>query len=84
MSSPLEQQVIAVLMTCLGVDAGQVTREADLVHDLGCDSLNIVEMAEALNECFHQRLDPEAVRHWRCVGDVIRTVQQALQGCLAE
>ena len=78
MSSPLKQQVIAVLVTCLGGDAGQVTRQADLVHDLGCDSLNIVEMVEALNEHFDRRLDPEAVRHWRRVGDVIETVRQAL------
>lgn len=84
MSTGLEQQVIAVLTACLGTGGKHVAPGADLVHDLGCDSLNIVELVEALNEYFDRQLDPEAVRHWRCVSDVIRTVEQALASCSHE
>lgn len=84
MSSDLEQQVIAVLAACLGSDGQHIAPGADLVHDLGCDSLNIVEMVEALNERFDCQLDPGAIRHWRRVSDVVRTVEQALGGCSVE
>jgi len=84
MSTGLEQQVIAVLAACLGTGGKHIALGADLVHDLGCDSLNIVEMVEALNERFSRQLDPAAVKHWRCVHDVIRTVEQALASCSPE
>ncbi|RWU18000.1 acyl carrier protein [Pseudomonas alkylphenolica] len=84
MSSNLEQQVIDVLAACLGSAGQHIAPGADLVHDLGCDSLNIVEMVEALNERFDQQLDPGAIRHWRLVSDVVRTVEQALGRCLVE
>lgn len=81
MRRDLEQQVIVVLAACLGSDGQHIALGADLVHDLGCDSLNIVEMVEALNERFDLLLDPGAIRHWRCVSDVVRTVEQALASC---
>ncbi|MFK8330071.1 acyl carrier protein [Pseudomonas sp. BJa5] len=84
MSTGVEQQVITVLATCLGTGGQHIAPGADLVHDLGCDSLNIVELAEALNERFNLQLDPEVVRHWRCVSDVVRTVEQALMSCSLE
>ncbi|MBH3427337.1 acyl carrier protein [Pseudomonas alkylphenolica] len=84
MSSDLEQRVIAVLAACLGSDGQRIAPGADLVHDLGCDSLTIVEMVEALNECFDRQLDPGSIRHWRRVSDVVRTVEQALASCSVE
>lgn len=48
----IEATVRKILVEQLGVDAGEVTREASLVEDLGADSLDVVEIAMALEEEF--------------------------------
>ncbi|MDD1016002.1 acyl carrier protein [Pseudomonas rubra] len=78
--SGLEPQVIAVIAGCLGGPARSIGINDDLVHDLGCDSLNIVELVEALNAGFQIVLAPGEIRTWRSVADVIGSVRCAQIG----
>lgn len=41
-----------ILREHLGVDPSQITREADFMNDLGCDSLDLVELTMAFEEEF--------------------------------
>ncbi|QBF27711.1 acyl carrier protein [Pseudomonas tructae] len=78
--SDLEARVCAVIAGCLGEPAMPVREADDLVHDLGCDSLNIVEIIEALNAGFLIVLAPSEIRAWRRVADVIGSVRRAQIG----
>lgn len=46
------ETLTAILIDQLGVEASQVTPEARLIDDLGCDSLNIVEMTMTIEDEF--------------------------------
>jgi acyl carrier protein len=48
----VEERVKKIVIEQLGVDEGQVTREAKFVEDLGADSLDTVELIMALEEEF--------------------------------
>jgi acyl carrier protein len=48
----VEERVKKIVVEQLGVDEGQVTKEASFVDDLGADSLDTVELVMALEEEF--------------------------------
>ena len=79
MSDSLEQKVRSVIAEQLGVDAGEVTGDANILDDLGADSLDVVEMVMALEENFDIEVPDEDVEELRTVADVQRYVVAAAQ-----
>lgn len=71
MAAVSEQVVRDIIIEQLGVDAEEVTRTAAFVDDLGCDSLDCVELMMAFEEQYGIDIpDEDAGR--------IETVQQAI------
>jgi acyl carrier protein len=67
----VEERVKKIVIDQLGVEEGQVTKEAKFVEDLGADSLDTVELVMALEEEFKLEIpDTEAEK--------ITTVGQAI------
>jgi len=62
--------VLDILVEQLGVERSQLTPEARLEEDLGADSLELVEIAMALDEQFQISLPDEAVGRISTVGDI--------------
>jgi acyl carrier protein len=72
MSSTAEQaKIIDIIANQLGVDKEMVTPEANIVDDLGADSLDVVELVMALEEAFDTEIPDEDA-------EKIRTVQNIL------
>lgn len=69
--SDIAARVKKIVMEQLGVDAGQVTEDANFVDDLGADSLDTVELVMALEEEFGCEIPDEAA-------ESIVTVKQAI------
>ncbi|MBF0160686.1 MAG: acyl carrier protein [Magnetococcales bacterium] len=69
--SDIAARVKKIVVEQLGVDAGQVTEEANFVDDLGADSLDTVELVMALEEEFGCEIPDEAA-------EKIVTVKQAI------
>lgn len=77
MSDSLELKIRGLLAEQLGVDAGEVTPDANILDDLGADSLDVVEMVMALEEHFDIEVPDEDVEELRTVADVERYVVAA-------
>ena len=77
MSDSLEQKVRALIAEQLGVAGGEVTADANILDDLGADSLDVVEMVMALEEHFDIEVPDEDVEELRTVSDVERYVVAA-------
>ena len=60
----------------IGVESEAVHLEANLVDDLGMDSLDVLEMAMAIEEEFDVQITDEQVDGWRTVAD--------LQACIGD
>lgn len=70
------RQVIADNLFLDGDDRdSEIVETASLIDDLGCDSLDRVEITMALEEEFGIQLDDEAVERFRTVGDIVRAVE---------
>ncbi len=69
--SDIAARVKKIVIEQLGVDAGQVTEDANFVDDLGADSLDTVELVMALEEEFGCEIPDDAA-------EKIVTVKQAI------
>ncbi|MBF0190156.1 MAG: acyl carrier protein [Magnetococcales bacterium] len=69
--SNIAERVKKIVVEQLGVEASQVTEEANFVEDLGADSLDTVELVMALEEEFGCEIPDDAA-------EKIGTVKQAI------
>jgi acyl carrier protein len=66
----VDQKVKDIIVEQLGVDPERVTPEASFIDDLGADSLDIVELVMAMEECFNIEIPDEDAEKLRTVSDV--------------
>ncbi|MGI6213146.1 MAG: acyl carrier protein [Christensenellales bacterium] len=59
----------------LGIDADKIGDDADLVADLGADSLDIIQMLISLEREFSLVFDDEQIKKVKTVKDVIDFVE---------
>lgn len=71
-----KRRIIDIIAEQLGVDANQVTPEANLIEDLGIDELDAVELVMALEEEFGEEISDEQFKKLHTVGDVIKYVEK--------
>jgi acyl carrier protein len=61
----------AVLVESFNIPAEKITLEARLYEDLDIDSIDAVDMMVQLRSLTERRLQPEAFRTVRSIGDVV-------------
>ena len=75
MSNDLSERIKTIVADQLGVEIGEVTKDASILDDLGADSLDVVELVMTLEEAFNIEVPDEAVEEMRTIGDVHRFVE---------
>ncbi|MGC8492827.1 MAG: acyl carrier protein [Syntrophobacteraceae bacterium] len=71
MSTPEEYaKIINIIANQLGVDKEMVIPNANIVDDLGADSLDVVELVMALEEAFDTEIPDEEAEKIRTVQDI--------------
>ena len=65
-----ESKIIDIIANQLGVDKDIVTPEANIVDDLGADSLDVVELVMALEEAFDMEIPDDDAENIRTVQNV--------------
>ncbi|MEG2587627.1 MAG: acyl carrier protein, partial [Cetobacterium sp.] len=64
-----------IVVEQLGVDADQVTLEANFVEDLGADSLDTVELIMAFEEEFDVEIPDTEAEKIKTVQDVVNYIE---------
>ncbi len=59
----------------LGIEASEISDQADLVNDLGADSLDIIQMLISLEREFSIVFNDEQIKKIKTIGDVIEFVK---------
>ena len=65
------EKVRDILCEQLDVDEEKVTMEANIMEDLGADSLDVVEMLMTIEEEFGVTVPDDDVMAFKTVGDVV-------------
>ena len=60
----------------LGVEAEEVTMEANIQDDLGADSLDVVDLITTIEDEFDLSIPDEAVEEIRTVGDIANYIEK--------
>ena len=74
----MQKKVVDIIANQLGVDKEIVTPEANVVDDLGADSLDVVELVMALEEAFDLEIPDEEAEKIRTVKDIIEYLAKTL------
>ena len=69
-SVPIAEQVRSLMSEQLGVERAEMRPDADILEDLGADSLDVVEMVMAIEDSFDIEIADEDAEAMRTVGDV--------------
>lgn len=64
-------QVIDILADQLGIDKGKIKLESKIADDLGADSLDTVEMSQALEDKFNVKILDEDIKNIKTVNDIV-------------
>jgi len=73
----VQERVIDIVSTQLGVDKEKVTLETSFVNDLGADSLDTVELVMELEEEFDINIPDDAAEKIQKVGQAIEFIEKA-------
>lgn len=65
-----------IIANQLGINPEKVTKECDIVKDLGLDSLDIVELVMALEEEWDIIADDEDIKTLKTVNDVVKYIEE--------
>lgn len=60
----------------LGVDAAEVTADANIQDDLGADSLDVVDLITTIEDEFDLSIPDEAVEEIKTVGDIVNYIEK--------
>lgn len=71
----LTERVNTIITDQLGVDRESLTPEANLLDDLGADSLDVVELVMALEEEFGIEVPDDDVENIRTIGDIVQYIE---------
>lgn len=76
----LYDKISGIICDQLGLDAPEITRDTKFVEDLGCDSLDIVELTITLEEEFGMSEIPEEdLKALKTVGDLVDYAEAHIQ-----
>ncbi|MDD4004827.1 MAG: acyl carrier protein [Elusimicrobiaceae bacterium] len=78
MAENIEERVKNIIVEQLGVDAAEVTPNAQFVNDLGADSLDTVELIMALEEEFDIEIPDDKAEKIKTVGEALDYIKQAV------
>ncbi len=65
------EKVKTVIVDTLNLDEDEITMEANLMEDLGVDSLDVVELVMALEEEFDMKISNEDASELKTVGAIV-------------
>ena len=69
-------EVKAIIVDLLGVDAAKVKPEARFREDLEADSLDLVELIMAFEDKFGSEISDEEAQKIKTVGDAVKFVEE--------
>ena len=75
MDNNIFEQLKAMVVDQIGIDPAVIAPESDMIKDLGCDSLDIVDMLMSVEETYGVTVEDKDVSEMRTVADVVAFIE---------
>lgn len=69
------RQVIYTVLTEIGFESKDLMEDSNIEFDLGIDSVEIVEIATALEKSFNINVDPQKLLEIETLGEVVKFIE---------
>lgn len=70
-----EKMIREELSKITGKDTDQISKDANLIEDVGLDSLNVLEVFGMIEEKFNIIVDPEEISELRTINDIVNLIE---------
>lgn len=70
------ERIKKILVEDLHVEAAEITMEAELINDLGINSLELADLICACEEEFDLEINDDDLREFITVGDVVKYLEE--------
>lgn len=67
-----------IIADVLSIDSNEITMDSSFVEDLGCDSLDVVEIIMGIEEELDIKIPDEAAENIATVGDAMEEIKKSL------
>ena len=74
------EKVKTILVDELSVDESEITLEAELVNDLGINSLELADLVLLCEERFNLEISDENIHKFITVGDIVNYLEETSGG----
>lgn len=78
-ATEIDQKVIAIIAHCLGFEPQQISINSHFEQDLDVDSLDAMDILQAINSQFRLRLTAQHLEQTHTVAELIQLVQEQQQ-----
>lgn len=78
MNNNIFEKLKALAVEQIGIDPALIKPESDIIKDLGCDSLDIVDMLMSVEEEFGVTVEDKDVSEMRTMADVVNFIDNKL------
>lgn len=78
MAAEIRPQLRQILVELLGLDEAEITADAEVVDDLGADSLDVIELVMSCEETFRIEIGDDQAERCRTVGDLEQLIGRQL------
>ena len=75
----VQEKIVSMMVEMFEVSPDAVTPQANLVDDLGLDSIDAIDMVVRLQELTGRRVNDASIKKVRTVGDVIDLVEDHIR-----
>jgi len=73
------ERIVEALSSQFEVDPGKITRDTDVMNDLGADSLDLVELIMTLEDEYGVSVTDESVYEHKTVGEIADFIESLLK-----
>ncbi|MBR2333963.1 MAG: acyl carrier protein [Clostridia bacterium] len=72
------EEIREIIVAQMGCDPSDINENTDIAEDIGCDSLDIVEMLMSVESKYGFELDNDEAIGVKTVGDVVKLIESKI------
>ena len=72
------EELKAIIVDQMGINPDEITMDTDIIKDLSCDSLDMVEMLMAVESKYGFEVDDSDVSDLATIGDVVKYIESRI------